>query len=94
MKNLIAYKTDVQLTANIVEAFSSSINKYIKGSNSKVLHINEFLQNGIPKNVDGIITLGILRGTGIYSKKLPRKILKDIILTMLTLTPAMMAIAG
>ena len=64
MKNLIAYKTDVQLTANIVEAFSSSINKYIKGSNSKVLHINEFLQDGIPENVDGIITLGILRGTG------------------------------
>ena len=64
MKNLIAYKTDVQLTANIVEAFSSSINKYIKGSNSKVLHINEFLRNGIPENVDGIITLGILRGTG------------------------------
>ena len=73
MKNLIAYKTDVQLTANIVEVFSSSINKYIKGSNAKVLHINEFLQNGIPENVDGIITLGILRGTGHLLKEAAKK---------------------
>ena len=47
MKNLIAYKTDIQLTANIIETLSNSINKYIKGSTSKTLHINEFLKNGI-----------------------------------------------
>jgi len=73
MKNLVAYKTDIQLTANIVEVFSSSINKYIKGSNAKVLHIKEFLQNGIPENVDGIITLGILRGTGHLLKEAAKK---------------------
>ena len=73
MKNLIAYKTDIQLTANIIETLSNSINKYIKGSTSKTLHINEFLKNGIPDNVDGIITLGILRGTGHLLKDAARK---------------------
>ena len=73
MKKLIAYKTDIQLTANIVDTFSSSINKNIKGFVSKTLHINEYLKNGIPNNVDGIITLGILRGTGHLLKEAAKR---------------------
>ena len=64
MKKLIAYKTDFDLTAKIVEVFSDAINKHIKGWISETLHISEFLRNGLPEKIDGIATLGILRGTG------------------------------
>ena len=64
MKKLIAYKTDVQLTANIITNFSDSINKHNKGWSSICLHINEFIKSGIPTNTDAVATLGILRGTG------------------------------
>ena len=37
MKKLIAYKTEVELTANIINDFSDSINKYIKGHYYKIL---------------------------------------------------------
>ena len=64
MKKLIAYKTDVQLTANIIKKFSDSINKHIKGWSSVCLHIDEFIKTGIPTGTDAVATLGILRGTG------------------------------
>ena len=63
-KKIIVYKTDIQLTANIVQAFSDSINKHIKGWSSDCLHINEFIENGLPAGIDAIASLGILRGTG------------------------------
>lgn len=64
MKKLIIYKTDVRHTSFILEEFSNSINKYIKDWESACLHINHFLENGIPKNINAVATLGILRGTG------------------------------
>ena len=64
MRKLIAYKTGIQHTDLIVEAFSTSINNHIKNCSSSTIHINEFLKNGIPKDADGVITFGILRGTG------------------------------
>ena len=64
MKKIIAYYTDIQLTANIIEKFSDSINKYIKGWSSDCIHINQFMKYGIPSDTDAIATLGILRGTG------------------------------
>ena len=73
MNKIIAYKTDIQLTANIIENFSNSINKHIKGWSSDNLHINDFLKNNIPDNVDAIVTLGILRGTGHLLKEAARK---------------------
>ena len=73
MKKFIAYKTDIKHTADIVEAFSNSIDKNIKNCTSSILHIDEFLKNGIPENIDGIITLGILRGTGHLLKEAAKK---------------------
>ena len=73
IKKITAYKTDVQFTANIVNMFSNSINVHIKGMSSECLHINEFLKNGIPKNTNTIVTLGILRGTGHLLKEAARK---------------------
>ena len=73
MKKIIAYKTDIQLTASIIESFSSSINKHIKGWSSNCLHINEFLENSIPSDTDAIATLGILRGTGHLLKEAAKK---------------------
>ena len=64
MKKIIAYYTDIQLTADIIEKFSDSINKYIKGWSSDYIHINHFIKYGIPPDTDAIATLGILRGTG------------------------------
>jgi hypothetical protein len=73
MKKLVAYKTDFKLTANIVTAFSESINKHIKNWQSETLHINEFLKKGIPEYADAILTQGILRGTGHLLKDAARK---------------------
>ena len=42
MKKIIAYKTDVPLTANITQIFSDSINKHIKGWNSDSMLQNLF----------------------------------------------------
>lgn len=64
MKKLIAYKTDKQLTAEIVNTFSNAVNAHIKGWQSQVVHINEFLENGIPTDTNAVVTQGILRGTG------------------------------
>ena len=64
MKKLIAYKTGIEHTDHIIETFSNSINKHIKNYSSSVIHINNFINNGIPKDTDGIITFGILRGAG------------------------------
>jgi len=64
MKKVIIYKTDVNHTSYILEQFSNSINKHIKDWESNCLHINNFIENGIPQNVDAVATLGILRGTG------------------------------
>ena len=73
MKKIIAYKTDIQLTASIIESFSNSINKHIKGWSSNCLHINEFIENSIPPDTDAIATLGILRGTGHLLKEAAKK---------------------
>ena len=73
MKKIIAYKTDILLTANIIEKFSDSINKHIKGWSSNCLHISDFINNGIPSDTDAIATLGILRGTGHLLKQTAKK---------------------
>jgi hypothetical protein len=72
MKKLIAYKTDIELTANIINNFSDSINKYIKGWTSTCVHIDYFFKNGIPNDANAIVTLGILRGTGELLKEAAR----------------------
>ncbi len=72
MKKIIAYKTDVELTGNIINHFSGSINKYIKGWTSTCVHIDEFFKNGIPNDANAIVTLGILRGTGKLLKEAAR----------------------
>ena len=64
MKKIVAYKTDIPHTANIVDIFSKSIDAHIKNFNSQCIHINDFLKNGISHDTNAIITLGILRGTG------------------------------
>ena len=73
MNKIISYTTDVILTAKIVEHFSHAINKHIKNWESEVLHINNFLSNGLPKNVDAVATLGILRGSGHLLKEAAKK---------------------
>ena len=72
MKKIIAYKTEVELTANIINDFSDSINKYIKGWTSTCVHMDEFFKNGIPNDTNAIVTLGILRGTGELLKEAAR----------------------
>ena len=64
MKNLIAYITDKPLTEEIVGIFSNAVNTHIKGWQSEITHINDFLKNGIPTKANAIVTQGILRGTG------------------------------
>jgi hypothetical protein len=64
MNKILVYKTDYTLTANILNFFSDSINKYIKGWKSECVHIENFIQHGIPEDVNAIATFGILRGTG------------------------------
>ena len=64
MSKIIVYKTDYKQTADILTFFSDSINKHIKGWQSECVHIKDFIQYGIPKDVNAIATLGILRGTG------------------------------
>ena len=64
MKKIVAYKTDIPHTANIIDIFSKSIDVHIKNLNSQCLHIDDFLKNGISHDTNAIITLGILRGTG------------------------------
>ena len=59
MKRLVAYKTNFKQTADIVIAFSESINKHIKNWQSETLHINEFFKKGIPEYADAILTQGI-----------------------------------
>ena len=73
MNKIISYTTDVSLTAKIVEHFSDAINKHIKGWESEALHINNFLSNGLPKNVNAVATLGILRGSGHLLKEAAKK---------------------
>ena len=73
MKKIIAYKTDIPLTANIIDIFSNSINRNIKDWNSSSIHIKEFFKSGIPDDVNAIVTLGILRGTGHLLKEAARK---------------------
>ena len=64
MNKIVIYKTDFTPTANILSFFSNSINKHVKGWQSDCVHIKEFLQHGIPNDVNAIGTFGILRGTG------------------------------
>ena len=47
MKKLICYITDKQLTAEIVSIFSNAVNMHIKGWQSNIIHINDFLKNGM-----------------------------------------------
>ena len=49
MNKIIAFTTDVALTARIVEGFSDSINRHIKGWKAETIHIKEYLKYGIPK---------------------------------------------
>ena len=64
MNKVVIYKTDFTPTANILTFFSNSINKHVKGWQSDCVHIREFLQHGIPNDINAIATFGILRGTG------------------------------
>ena len=73
MKKLISYITDKQLTAEIVSIFSNAVNTHIKGWQSEIVHINDFLKNGIPTNVEAVATQGILRGTGHLLKEAAKK---------------------
>ena len=73
MKKLISYITDKQLTAEIVSIFSNAVNTHIKGWQSEIVHINDFLKNGIPTNVEAVATQGILRGTGHLLKEAANK---------------------
>ena len=54
MKKLISYITDKQLTAEIVSIFSNAVNMHIKGWQSEIVHINDFIKNGIPANAQAI----------------------------------------
>ena len=45
MKKLISYITDKQLTAEIVSIFSNAVNIHIRGWQSEIVHINDFLEN-------------------------------------------------
>ena len=73
MNKVIAFTTDVALTARIIEGFSDSINKHVKGWKAETLHIKEYFKYGIPKDISAIITLGILRGTGHLLHDVARK---------------------
>jgi len=64
MKKIIVYKTDTIPSDYILPVFSEAINKHIKGWQSECVNIENFIHNGIPKDVNAIATLGILRGTG------------------------------
>ena len=44
MNKVIAFTTDVALTARIIEIFSDSINKHIKGWKAETHHINEYFK--------------------------------------------------
>lgn len=73
MKKLIAYTTDKELTSEIVSIFSVAVNRHIKGWQSEIVHIDEFLKNGIRCDADAIVTQGILRGTGHLLKEAAKK---------------------
>ena len=73
MKKLFAYITDKQINAEIVTIFSNAVNIHIKGWQSEVVHINDFLKNGIPAKANAIVTQGILRGTGHLLKEAASK---------------------
>ena len=64
MSYLIAYLTEHQTSQELIKRFSKGISKSDKNWNVELKSINDFFQNGLPKNVDGVLIHGILRGTG------------------------------
>ena len=49
------------------------MNRHIKGWQSEIVHIEDFLKNGIRCDADAIVTQGILRGTGHLLKEAAKK---------------------
>lgn len=68
MPKIICYDTDRKLTSQIVRRFAQSINESNSGWVAECRELKDFKTNGLPKNVDMVCSLGILRGTGLIMK--------------------------
>lgn len=69
MKTLICYTTNRPKTTRIVVEFARGVNKQNGEYNAEVVEIAQFKKNGIPHHANAVMSLGILRGTGLMFKQ-------------------------
>ena len=69
MKNLICYTTNRHKTTKIIIQFAAGVNKRCPLYNAQVIEIKEFNKKGIPSHAHAVMSLGILRGTGLMFKQ-------------------------
>lgn len=67
-KKIICYDTDRKLTTDIVRRFAQSINESQSNWVAECRTLNDYRKHGLPKNINMICSLGILRGTGLLMK--------------------------
>lgn len=69
MKTLICYTTNRKKTTSIVEDFARGVNKQNYHYKAEVVEISDFKKSGIPNHASAVMSLGILRGTGLMFKR-------------------------
>ncbi len=64
MKKLIAYSTGWNLTTKLVKVLANAVFLHDKNWEVEMYDINNFTLYGLPKNIDAVLSYGILRNTG------------------------------
>jgi len=72
-KKIYVYSTGRKRTSDITRTFAHGINQSALDYKAEYVDIQDYLDNGIPDDADGIAVLGILRGTGLAIKDAKQK---------------------
>ena len=67
-KTLFCYTTGRPKTTKIVINFARGVNRQDLGWAAEVVDIAQFIEKGIPHHADAVMSLGILRGTGLLMR--------------------------
>ena len=72
-KTLLCYTTGRPNTSKIILNFARGVNRQDDGWVAEVIEIDAFLKSGIPHHADAVMSLGILRGTGLLMQTAAEK---------------------
>ncbi len=69
LKKIIAYSTGWNLTTKLVKLLANSIYLHHNNWEVEMYNIESFMKNGLPENIDAVLSYGILRNTGLVFRE-------------------------